>query len=256
MLILLPPSEGKSREAAGAPVDLAALAFADELGEARQRLIGVLEKQAGISRKRAIAALGIPESQAEDVDLNGKVRTAPTLPAAWLYTGVLYDRLGFKSLTAAAQERAADRLLIASALWGFLRPGDAIPYYRLSASAKLPRLGGLAAYWRPLLTEAMAAAGHDKPGQLILDMRSGGYAAAWLPKQADLRTVRPLTEFADGSRKPISHWAKATRGDVTRHLLKSRRTPQTAEDAAALLEKSGLRVELTAKTLDVIEAAP
>lgn len=256
MLILLPPSEGKNREAGGPPLDLSALAFADELTAPRERLLDVLEKQAGVSRKRAISALGIPPSQAEDVDLNGAARTAPAAPAAELYTGVLYDRLGFGTLTAAAQRRAGESVLIASALWGLLRPGDAIPYYRLSAGAKLPRIGGLAAYWRPALSEAMAAAGHDEPGGLVLDMRSGGYAAAWRPKQAGLRSVRPLTELADGTRKPISHWAKATRGEVARHLLKARRAPTSAEQAAALLEKAGLRVELTAKTLDVIEPPP
>lgn len=256
MLILLPPSEGKNREAKGPAVDLDALAFAEELSEPRERLVKVLEKQATISRKRAIEALRIPASQADDVDLNGRLRAAPTAPAAELYTGVLYDHLDFAGLTDAARRRSEQEVLIASALWGFLRPGDAIPYYRLAAGAKLPRLGGLAAFWRPHLTEAMVAAGYDEPGRLILDMRSGGYAAFWRPKQADLRGVRPLTEFPDGTRKPISHWAKATRGDVARLLLKARRAPRDAEEAAALLEKAGLKVELTAKTLDVIEPAP
>lgn len=256
MLILLPPSEGKSRAAAGPPVELAALGFAGELSGRRERLLDLLEKQAGIARKRAIAALGIPASQAGDVDLNGALRRAPTGPAAEIYSGVLYERLGFDTLSEAARRRADEQVLIASALWGFLRPSDAIPYYRLSAGAKLPRIGGLAAFWRPALTEAMVAAGHDEPGRLILDMRSGGYAAAWRPKQADLRTVRPFTEQPDGSRKPVSHWAKATRGEVARQLLKARAAPRDAESAAELLAKAGYWVELTAKSLDLIEPPP
>lgn len=256
MLILLPPSEGKNREAAGPPVDLSELAFAEHLSGQRERLLDVLAKQATISRKRALAALGIPESQAEDVDRNGGLRRAPTAPAAEIYTGVLYERLGFDSLSAAARGRAQQHILIASALWGFLRPGDAIPYYRLSATAKLPRIGGLAAFWRSALAEAMRAAELDQPDLPILDMRSGGYAAAWKPREAAIYSVRPLTEYLDGSRKPVSHWAKATRGEVARQLLQARSLPKTVEAAAEILEKSGMRVELGAKTLDVIEAAP
>lgn len=256
MLILLPPSEGKSREAAGPPLELTELGFAEQLTSKRERLLDVLEKQAGIERKRAVAALGIPVSQAGDVDLNGSLRTAPTASAAEIYSGVLYDRLGFDSLSPAARRRAGKHLLIASALWGFLRPDDAIPYYRLAAAAKLPRIGGTAAYWRPALTEAMTAAGLDRPDLPVLDMRSGGYAAAWKPRQGNLLSVRPLTEYPDGSRKPVSHWAKATRGDVARVLLGARAMPKTVEAAAGLLEQAGYRIELTAKTLDVIEPAP
>lgn len=256
MLILLPPSEGKNREATGSPVDLAALSFAQQLTEKRERLLSVLEKQAGISRKRALAALGIPASQAEDVDLNGILLQAPSAPAAEIYSGVLYERLGFDSLSPTAGRRASEHVLIASALWGFLHPEDAIPYYRLSAGAKLPRIGGLAAYWRPVLAEAMQEAGLDQPNIPILDMRSGGYAAAWKPREADLYAVRPFTEYPDGSRKPVSHWAKATRGDVTRHLLRARSMPKTIEAAADLLERTGYRIELGTKTLDVIESAP
>ena len=256
MLILLPPSEGKSREAAGPSLDLGELAFAEHLSEKRERLLDVLEKQATISRARAVAALGIPESQAEDVERNGELRRAATAPAAEIYTGVLYERLGFGSLSDAARRRAEKHLLIASALWGFVRPGDRIPYYRLSASAKLPRIKGLAAYWRPALREAMEAAEQDLKGQLVIDMRSGGYASAWRPRAASLYSVRPLTEYPDGTRKPVSHWAKATRGEVARTLLRARSTPGDAEAAAGILEKAGYRIELTGDSIDVIEAAP
>jgi cytoplasmic iron level regulating protein YaaA (DUF328/UPF0246 family) len=167
---------------------------------------------------------------------------------------VLYDHLGFGTLPAAAVRRSAGEVLIASALWGMLRPGDRIPYYRFSMKARLPRLPGLAAYWRPALAEAMEAAGHDEEGGLILDMRSGAYSAAWKPKQARLVSVRAFTE-SGGERKVVSHMAKATRGDVARLVLNARKAPADAESVAAVLESSGLRVELSERFLDVIEEA-
>jgi cytoplasmic iron level regulating protein YaaA (DUF328/UPF0246 family) len=135
-----------------------------------------------------------------------------------------------------------------------LRPGDRIPYYRFSMKARLPRLPGMAAYWRPALAEAMEAAGHDEEGGLILDMRSGPYAAAWKPKRARLLPVRAFTE-SGGTRKVVSHMAKATRGDVARLVLSAGRLPTDAESVASRLEEAGLRAELTDTSLDLIERA-
>ena len=179
MLILLPPSEGKAEPKGGGPVDLGSLAFAERLGERRAELI---EK------------------------LDPALRDAPAAPAAEVYTGVLYGRLDMESLPGAARDRAAKRVLIASALWGFVRPEDRIPHYRLPPSTKLGGIGSLAAWWRPGLAEAMP----DQPGELIVDMRSGPYVAAWKPKRAQLLAVRAFRDEG-GERKAVSHMAKVVR---------------------------------------------
>ena len=77
--------------------------------------------------------------------------------------------------------------------------------------ATLPRIASLPALWRDPLRRAVPDAG------LIVDMRSGSYAAAWKPKRA---TVVGVRAFVDG--KTVSHMVKATRGDVARILLSSR----------------------------------
>ena len=118
-------------------------------------------------------------------------------------------------------------MLIASALWGFVRPSDRIPAYRLSMGATLPRIPSLPALWRDPLRKAVPDEG------LIVDMRSGAYAAAWKPKAA---TVVGVRAFVDG--KTVSHMVKATRGDVARILLSSGETPETPEDVASLARQS------------------
>jgi cytoplasmic iron level regulating protein YaaA (DUF328/UPF0246 family) len=251
---MLPPSEGKSDPPPGPPAELDELVFPDLLREKRERLIAGLEKLSERPVKRAVEALGISAGQAGDIARDGQLATAPAAPAAEVYSGVLYDRLGFASLGKTAARRSADTVLIASALWGLLRPGDRIPYYRYSMKARLPRLPGMAAWWRPALARAMEAAGHDEEGGLVLDMRSGAYSAAWRPKQARLLPVRAFTE-SGGERKAVSHMAKATRGDVARLVLSARKSPDDAESVAAVLESGGLRVELSEKFLDVIEEA-
>jgi cytoplasmic iron level regulating protein YaaA (DUF328/UPF0246 family) len=220
MRILLPPSEGKAEPEGGEPVDLDSLVFAAELRKQRQKLLRAVDP---------------------------KLRKAPAAPAAEVYTGVLYQRLGLPGLPAAARRRAAKRVLIASALWGFVRPEDWIPYYRLPPSTKLDGIGPLAAWWRP----ALAAAMPDEPGETIVDMRSGAYVSAWKPKQATLLAVRAFRE-EKGKRKAVSHMAKAVRGDVARALLLAKREPKAPDEIAAIATEAGLKVELSAASLDVI----
>jgi cytoplasmic iron level regulating protein YaaA (DUF328/UPF0246 family) len=220
MQILLPPSEGKAKPEGGVPVDFGSLVFAGELSAKRKELINAFDP---------------------------KLLKAPAAPAAEVYTGVLYGQLNLAGLTAAAKRRAAKRVLIASALWGFVRLEDRVPYYKLPPSTKLDGIGPLAAWWR----EALAAAMPDAAGETIVDMRSGAYVAAWKPKQATLLAVRAFRE-EKGKRVAVSHMAKAVRGDVARALLLAKREPKTPDEVAAVAAEAGFKVELTPASLDVI----
>jgi cytoplasmic iron level regulating protein YaaA (DUF328/UPF0246 family) len=243
MLILLPPSEGKATPPTGDPVDLDSLAFAAALGQRRAALLDTLEWLGTVSTARALKQLAISKGQAEDIALDAALRAAPAAPASELYTGVLYDHLQLPRLPV----RARRRVLIASALWGVVRPEDRIPYYRFSAKARLARIGPPAPWWR----DAMAMALPDEPGDLIVDMRSAAYATAWKPKRATLLAVRAFSE-SDGKRKPVSHMAKAVRGDVARALLLAKEPPADPKATAAIARAAGFTVELTPASLDVI----
>jgi cytoplasmic iron level regulating protein YaaA (DUF328/UPF0246 family) len=235
MLVLLPPSEGKTAPVTGDPVDLGSLAF-PSLNKTRERLINVLARLG--SGPRALAALGISPGLVDEAARNAVIREAPAAPAASVYTGVLYEHLGLGELP-------GENVLIASALWGFVRPSDRIPAYRLSIGAKLPRIPTLAGLWREPLRRALPDEG------LIVDMRSGGYAAAWKPKHA---TVVGVRAFAGG--QTISHMVKATRGDVARILLTGPE-PATPDEVLARVREAGLDANLSGHNLDVqLPAAP
>lgn len=248
MLILLPPSEGKTPPAAGDPVDLGALAF-PELTERRERLLGALVRTSAGRPATALKALGLGPGQRGELERNAALREAPAAPAAEVYTGVLYERLALGGLPAGAAARAADAILIASALWGMLRPRDRIPAYRMSMGARLPRLGAPAAFWRPALEQALP------DGGLVVDMRSGAYAAAWRPRTATVVAVRAFSLQPGGARKPISHMAKRARGDVARALLLAGDEPAGAADVAEIARAAGLRTEVSADGafVDVLE---
>jgi cytoplasmic iron level regulating protein YaaA (DUF328/UPF0246 family) len=216
MLILLPPSEGKARPGAGEAVDLGSLVYAGELGEKRAALLDAFDPG---------------------------LREAPAASAREVYTGVLFGRLELSKLSA----RARKRVLIASALWGVVRPDDRIPYYKFPPKTRLKGFEAPNAYWRP----ALAATLPDEEGDLVVDMRSGAYVPAWKPRRATLLSVRAFT-VENGERKAVSHMAKAVRGDVARALLTAKKAPADPQSAAATAEAAGFTVELSGGSLDVI----
>lgn len=209
MLILLPPSQGKTPPRRGRPVDLEALSY-PELTACRRTMLDTL----AAASMHGPAALGLPASMAAEVEANTQWATAHAAPAARVYTGVLYAAAGLNDLSGTAKRRAGRHVRIASALWGLLAPGDRIPAYRMSAATTLPGLPSAATHFAPALTRALA----DERG-VVVDCRSADYVAFWRPPAGvPWLTVR-IVEMRDGREVTISHSAKHTRGVFTRHLL-------------------------------------
>lgn len=224
MLILLPPSEGKTAPLSGSPVDLAKLSY-PELETARRRVGAELAKVS--ARRNALELLGVGASLADELRRNTTLWDSPAAPAASVYTGVLYDAAGASTWDAATLARAGDRVRVISALWGAVSPADNIPAYRLSMSTALGRLGPLAAFWRPRLAKAL----DDRAStDLVVDCRSSTYAAAWkAPRHAiAVRVEREL----NGKRSVVSHNAKHARGLLTGILVSAESAPTTPEQLA------------------------
>lgn len=224
MLILVPPSEGKAvPRRRGTPLDLARLSH-PELTDTRTRLLTAVVEVS--ERPDACATLGVSSGLADEVRRNTELLDQPARPAAEVYTGVLFEALDLAGLSAPARRRASRSLLVQSALFGPIRPGDRIVSYRLSMGTSLPGIGPLAAHWRSVLDPVLTEAAGRGP---VVDCRSATYAAAWRPR-GDLarRTVaiRVFTE-TDGRRTVVSHSAKHTRGLVARWLLEAERAPRT-----------------------------
>ncbi len=242
MLILLPPSEGKTAPRRGKPVDLGALTMPG-LIPARERVLEALVSLCSAEPVEAARVLEVPKSQLELVDLNSRLRTAPTARADQVYSGVLYDALSAATLSTAARRRATSRLLVTSSLFGLVSPADRIPAYRLSGDAVLPGLGGVAATWRDALGPEVERVLGDR---LLVDLRSSMYAAFWrAPNTLSRRvaTVRVLHEVA-GKRQVVSHFNKATKGRIVRELLEAGAAPRTPARLAEALRDLGWTVEV------------
>ena len=258
MLVLLPPSEGKTAPARGRPLDLATLSF-PALTATRERILESLVTLARSDPQRALTALGLSPRQLDEVARDAALESAPTATAARVYSGVLYEALDLATLDAPARRRASRQLVVSSALFGALRPNDRIPAYRLSGGSRLPYLGAVAALWRDPLAHVMTeAAGRG----LVVDLRSSAYAAMWRPTgdaAARTVTVRVLQELPDGSRQVVSHVNKATKGRLVRRWLEDGADPRDADDLADACAKAGFVAELgprpaagAARVLDVV----
>lgn len=250
MLILLPPSEGKTRPAAGTPLDLDALSF-PALTPVRALLLRTLVKLSNGNPKRAAEVLGLGPTQADAIEINAGLTEEPTARADAIYTGVLFSALDLQTLDDAARARADSSIAIASALFGLVRPSDLIPAYRLSGNVTLPRLGTIAGRWRAPLPKVMSEVTGDG---LLIDLRSGTYTALGKPP-AELSdrtaTMRVLHEH-NGQRKVVSHFNKATKGRIVRDLMESGTDPKTIVELHDVLVDLGWTVERDGGRLDVV----
>lgn len=254
MLILLPPSEGKTAAVRGNPLALDDLRLPG-LNPARAKVIDALVELCTTRPDEAVDILGIPKTQPELVTLNAGLADAPTARADRIYTGVLYDALSPATLSPAAKRRATSRVMVTSSVFGLVGLADRIPAYRLSGDTTLPGIGGVQAHWRSHLGAGVSEALGDG---LLVDLRSGTYAAFWRPEDVAARTatVRVLHEH-NGQRKVVSHFNKATKGRLVRALLESGANPRTPAKLAHAFRDLGWTVETgpatkTGTQLDII----
>lgn len=205
-----------------------------DLTEARTRMLAALAEVS--DRPDAARTLGVGAAVQAEIERNLTLVTAPTEPAARVYTGVLYAAADLANLTGTARRRANASVRIISALWGVLSPADKIPAYRLSMNTTLPGIGPLARYWSQTLGTDLL-----EPGSavgVIIDCRSSAYLAAWRPPTGTpWLTVRVVQETR-GVRTVVSHHAKHTRGLLTHHLLtRPAAPPRTCAGVVAAAEE-------------------
>ncbi len=223
-------------------MDLASLSH-PELTGLRQELLDELAQVSALPD--AATRLGVPAGAADELVANTRWQQEPALPAAQLYTGVLFDALNLTSLEASALRRARRDVRVFSALHGVLTLGDRVAPYRLSAGAILPTAGGVIGRWRealaPVLDQAAA-------GQLVVDVRSTGYRPMWRP--AD-RSRWVMVEVPGAS-----HHAKHTRGLVVRALAQHPGRLTRPEQLLAALPGLNPQLETSSAGHKLLVSAP
>jgi uncharacterized protein len=261
VLILLPPSEGKTAPSRGRPLDVASLGF-PALTPARTEVLDALVTVCTTDRSagpdRAAQLLGLGPTLTGEVTRNAHLRSAPTARVDRVYSGVLYRALDVTTLSAAARRRATAWVTVASGLFGLVRLDDRIPAYRLSGNVALPGVGPVSTFWGRHLGPVVAEAAGDG---LVVDLRSSTYSPFWRPPrhQATRVVVVRVLLGAGGRRQVVSHLNKATKGRLVRSLLEDGGRPRTPALFAEQLGDLGWKVELGSRgkqgtPLDVVVA--
>jgi cytoplasmic iron level regulating protein YaaA (DUF328/UPF0246 family) len=238
VLILLPPSEGKSAAAAGEPLDLDGLGFPPLRQPREQTLAALLDLSRG-DPETAARTLGLGPTQMGEVERNAGLLQEPTAPAAEIYSGVLFAALDVAGLSVAQRRRSQERLVIASALFGLVRPQDRIPAYRLNPGVRLPGIPTPKQVWGAALREALEATA----GGLVVDLRSGAYAQLYRPRRGSAFAEhwvapRVVTE-REGRRVTVSHHSKHHKGLLARDLLSVASAPSNGRELVAALLSLG-----------------
>jgi cytoplasmic iron level regulating protein YaaA (DUF328/UPF0246 family) len=236
----LPPSQSKRPGGTGPSIDKLAIIWA-ALEPTRQQIYPVLKKVSS-SEKTAAKALKLGKKNISERLLNLELETSPTMHAIERYTGTLFEALDFQSLSEEAKQRAGERVLIQSPLFGLTPALEHIPNYRLSADSTLPGIK-LKKIW-PAAHEAV----WPRLVHPILDMRSKDYVQlAPIPESIESYYVEVLDSK---SGKALNHFNKKAKGLLARAALEQR-----LEDISQLGEVArdvGLRVEVEGMLVRVL----
>ena len=211
MLILLPPSETKRPGGVGISIDKSAVIWA-ALDDARALLISKLEKVCQ-NPSDAARALKLGKKSALEISKNLDLWRSPTMPALERYTGVLYDALGYPTLSGKAIERARQKLFIQSALFGLLPALEQIPDYRFSATSSIDGVN-----LKQLWIAAHEAVWPRMVGP-VLDMRSESYVA--LNPVPDGRESYFVEVVDADSGRALNHFNKKAKGAFVRTALEN-----------------------------------
>ncbi len=134
-----------------------------------------------------------------------------TMKAIERYTGVAFDYLGYETLDTNAQDYIDRHVILFSNLFGPLRASDKIPEYKLKQGESVGDIKTEKFYHEHAAVLLETYLADDE----ILDLRAGFYDKFYKPQ----KSYTTLKFIKDG--KVISHWAKAYRGIVLRHIAQA-----------------------------------
>ncbi|PAF53171.1 hypothetical protein BKH42_07435 [Helicobacter sp. 13S00482-2] len=137
----------------------------------------------------------------DEMVLSLNIGKTNTQEAINLYQGVAYKALGFQTLSLDAQKYIFDNVLIFSNLFGMVRAGDKLPFYKYNQNFKHDGFGVFELYKKltPMIDKYLE-------NQEILDLRAEIYIKAY-----PLKNKHTRIEFFKNQKK-ISHYAKYYRG--------------------------------------------
>lgn len=152
-----------------------------------------------------------------------KIETKSPTAAINVYSGVLYQALGWGTLSATAKKRAEKSIIIISAKYGAITPSARIETYKEKIDNK--KMG-------PAVSKTL----DTLKTNLIIDCRSSTYKAVWRAP-IDVTVEIHVSTVVEGIRKVVTHMSKKTRGEIARMVLQTRSLPNSPEDLYAIVSE-------------------
>jgi uncharacterized protein len=167
-------------------------------------------------------------------------------PSIYSYTGDIYKGFYARTLSASDIQWAQEHLVVASGVYGILRPLDLISPYRLEMKTKL-KIGDtsdLYEFWGDKLAQFV----DERAGGIICNIASDEYGKA-VTKFTKSRVVTPvfLDKRPDGRIGTVPIYSKMMRGVMARWIIDHR-----IDDPAGLVEFSaqGYRYDASRSIID------
>jgi uncharacterized protein len=180
-----------------------------------------------------LAAKVLKFSNLGQLKQNLELSSAPNMPAAVRYTGVLYSALEVQALEEPQLSDLGSRVLIQSALFGLLPAMQPIPWYRLSAGSALPGVN-LKSLWGSAHNRLWGR--FDEP---LIDLRSKAYQEL-APLPAAIQGYQVEVLDAESGRA-LNHFNKKAKGAFVRASLGYELSSIAQAEAAANRAGLGFR---------------
>ena len=209
MKILLAPSETK-KEGGDGKFNLSSLMLS-QLTPVREELFKEYNKIVTSNDLKQLSKMFGLKKEADILKYAKDITASPTLKAIQRYTGVAFDHLEYKNLDIQAQEYIDKNVILFSNLFGAIKASDKIPLYRLKQGEVVGELNPAKIY-KTALKEPLDNYLENKD---ILDIRAGFYDKFYKPN----KKYTTLKFLKNG--KVVSHWAKAYRGIVLKHIAQN-----------------------------------
>ena len=205
MLILIPPSEGKTKiKSTGIKFNKTNFIFKNEV----KIIVDLLENLSELGEDIS----SIYGTSAEKSELfhrqNQDVFNSRCAKAIERYTGVVYEHIEWKKLNPKAKQYMEKHVRIFSGLFGMITPETLIPNYKLKMNVL-----SLQYHWNPILTKAL------EKEKIIFDLLPQVYRKAYTPNNNVIK-IEFIVENK-GKKTSAGHYGKAVKGKFIRFLAEN-----------------------------------
>jgi len=204
MKILIPASEGKSKITTSSNVKFENTNFMFE--DSVRQVINLLEL---IDEEDLRSIYGT--SQEKSILFhrqNQSIFKERCVPAITRYTGVVYENIGWDSLSKEGKEYLANYVFIFSGLFGMIKPLTPIPDYKLKMNVLSLQL-----HWRPILTEAL------NEEEFIIDLLPQVHRKAYTPNKNVFKV--DFSVIKKGKKSAAGHFGKSVKGQFIKYLAEN-----------------------------------